>query len=121
MNRPPDSRSSVAPDLATTNGFRYGSTPMFGISSNVDVRAAAEPAATNGAIASWPPDSSHRCVGAGWSVNPKPSNPAASAAAATVAMPDPVTNSGLYGWLCIGWANVNFIFGAPLQNILLVF
>ena len=46
---------------------------------------------------------------AGWSVNPKPSNPAASAAAATVAMPDPVTNSGLYGWLCIGWVNVNFI------------
>ena len=36
------------------------------------VRAAANPIATNGSSASCPPDSSHRCVGAGWSVNPKP-------------------------------------------------
>ena len=33
----------------------------------------------------------------------------AAYAAATVAMPEPVTSSGLYGWLCIGWVNVNRI------------
>src|ERR1700751_344237 len=35
--------------------------------------------------------------------------PAASAATATVAMPSPLTSSGLYGWRCIGWVMVNFI------------
>jgi hypothetical protein len=25
----------------------------------------------------------------------------------------------LYGWLCIGWVNENFIKSAPLQNSLL--
>jgi hypothetical protein len=28
-------------------------------------------------------------------------------------MPSPVTNSGLYGWLCIGWVMVNFICRFP--------
>ena len=57
----PESRSRVAPDLATTNGFRYGSTTMFGISRSVVVRAAANPSATNGSSASCPPAASHRC------------------------------------------------------------
>ncbi|KAB7754862.1 hypothetical protein MPHL21000_14815 [Mycolicibacterium phlei DSM 43239 = CCUG 21000] len=54
------------------NGLRYGSTTMLGISFSVDVRAAAYPIATNGSTASCPPASSHRCVGAGWSVKPNP-------------------------------------------------
>src|SRR4029079_15249536 len=40
---------------------------------------------------------------------PNPANPAASAAAATVAMPDPATSSGLSGWVCIGWVIVDCI------------
>src|SRR5271166_3661759 len=39
--------------------------------------------------------------------------PAASAAAATVAIPAPLTSSGLYGWLCIGWVMVKYMFGSP--------
>ena len=38
---------------------------MLGINRRVVVRAAANPIATNGSRASWPPASSHRCVGAG--------------------------------------------------------
>ena len=41
------------------------------------------PHGDEGVEASWPPASSQRCEGAGWSVNPKPWKPAASAAAAT--------------------------------------
>src|SRR2546422_653770 len=57
---------------------------MLGISRSVVVRAAAKAIATNGSSASWPPACSHFCDGAGWSVNPKPWKPAASAAAARV-------------------------------------
>ena len=115
VKRPPESRSRVAPALATTNGFRYGSTTMLGISRIVVVPAAAQPIATNGSRASWPPPSSQRCDGAGWSVNPKPPNPAASAAPATVAMPAPETRSGWYGCVIIGWVMANCISGPPAR------
>src|ERR1700726_1508783 len=35
--------------------------------------------------------------------------PAASVAAATFPIPSPLTNSGLYGWLCMGWGMVKRI------------
>lgn len=31
------------------------------------------------------------------------------AAAATFLMPSPLTSSGLYGWLCIGWVMVKYM------------
>jgi hypothetical protein len=32
-------------------------------------------------------------------------------------MPDPVTSSALYGWLCIGWVIVNFIKVRRLRTV----
>ena len=80
-NRPSDTASSVADALATRNGLRYGSTTMFGMSRSRSVTAATRLHATNGSSASWPPALSHLWDGAGWSVNPMPSKPAASTAA----------------------------------------
>ncbi|GAB4709751.1 hypothetical protein MOKP122_39280 [Mycobacterium avium subsp. hominissuis] len=68
---------------------------MLGINRSVDVVAAAKPSATKGSNASCPPASSQRCDGAGWSVKPKPWIPAASVAAATLAMASPLTSSRL--------------------------
>ena len=97
----------MAPAFATRNGLRYGSTTMLGIRRIRDVAAAAKPRATKGSRLSWPPASSHRWEGAGWSVNPNPSNPAASAAAATAAIPGPDTRSGRDGGGIIGRVMAN--------------
>ena len=99
--------SSVAAAFATMNGLRYGSTTMLGISRSVSVTAAANPSATNGSRASWPPAFSHRSVGAGWSVNPYPWKPAASAAWARRDTPAPLTRSGWYGCVMSGWVMAN--------------
>ena len=55
VNRPPLSRSSVAPAFATMNGLRYGNTTTLGIRRIVCVAAAANAMATNGSSASCPP------------------------------------------------------------------
>ena len=54
---------------------------MLGIRRSRSVQAPTTASATNGSRASWPPPSSHFCDGAGWSVKPMPSNPAAEGSA----------------------------------------
>src|SRR5689334_7856830 len=85
------------------NGLRYGSTRMLGIRRSRSVTAATSVSATNGSRASWPPALSHLCDGAGWSVKPNPSKPAASAAWAKRVIPSLLTNSGLKGWARSGY------------------
>ena len=53
---------------------------MLGMRRMVSVTAAQNESAAKGSRASCPPAFNHRSVGAGWSVNPMPENPAASAA-----------------------------------------
>ena len=69
----------------------------------VSVTAAQNESAAKGSRASCPPAFSHRSVGAGWSVNPMPAMPAASAALQKRVRPALVTNSGLYGCVVSGY------------------
>ena len=57
--------------------------------------AAPGPSVANGAGASCPPASNQRCEGAGWSVNPTPSNPSASACMAKRTIAPLEISSGL--------------------------
>ena len=63
----------------------------------------------NGSRASCPPACSHRSVGAGWSVNPIPENPAASAAMQNSVNPALVRSSGLYGCEINGYVTQKFM------------
>ncbi len=73
------------------------------------VTAAQKDRATNGSRASCPPACSQRSVGTGWSVNPIPENPAASAAAQNSVSPALVTNSGWYGCEISGYVTQKFM------------
>ena len=75
---------------------------MLGMSRIVSVTAAQKVSAANGSSASCPPACSQRSVGAGWSVNPMPSNPARSAVWAKRRMASRLISSGLYGWVTSG-------------------
>ena len=75
-NRPLDRASTVATDLATNSGLRYGSTTTLGISSSRSVTAAQKASAREGVervVASRRPSSGG--VGGGWSVKPIPIEP----------------------------------------------
>ena len=82
---------------------------MLGMRRMVSVTAAQNERAAKGSRASWPPACSHRSVGAGWSVNPMPENPAASAAVQKRVRPAFVTNSGVYGCVVMGYVTQKFM------------
>jgi hypothetical protein len=75
---------------------------MLGISRTRSVTAATNASAANGSRASCPPALSHLSDGAGWSVNPTPSNPAASAACTNRTSASFDTSSGFDGCVTSG-------------------
>src|SRR5579883_1859042 len=85
MKRPPERRSTVATDLASSSGLRYGRTARYVISLILEVTAATKHSAPKGSKVGWPPPSSHFFDGAGWSVNPSWAKPARSTSCAMAA------------------------------------